>query len=310
MTFLPIVARELRVAARRRATYWLRFGLALAVLVLWFFLLVLGRSSVPVVHRGQMLFLAIGVLAIGFCLLAGVFLTADCLSEEKREGTLGLLFLTELKSYDVVLGKLTATSLHALFGLLAILPLLALPLLMGGVTAGEFWRITVALLATLVWSLSVGILVSAISRETRVAMTGTVLVLTVLAGLLPALWWLHKLVAKRAGWDFLLWPSPVYLYSRSFDVWFRLRQGPQEFWRSLLTLGLLGASFLTLASLHLPRAWRDKGDVSVGYKQAGWRRRWRFGSDQVRSPPPRWLERNPVYWLLRRGRFAGPPARG
>src|ERR1051325_2961091 len=115
MTFLPIVARELRVAARRRATYWLRFGLALAVLVLWFFLLVLGRSSVPVVQRGQMLFLAIGVLAIGFCLLAGLFLTADCLSEEKREGTLGLLFLTELKSYDVVLGKLTATSLHAVF---------------------------------------------------------------------------------------------------------------------------------------------------------------------------------------------------
>ena len=29
MTFLPIVERELRVAARRPATYWLRLGVAL-----------------------------------------------------------------------------------------------------------------------------------------------------------------------------------------------------------------------------------------------------------------------------------------
>src|SRR5206468_6387920 len=127
--------------SRRRATYRLRFLLALAVLVIWFFLLVLGRSSVPLAERGQMLFTAIGVLALGFCMLAGVFLTADCLSEEKREGTLGLLFLTELKGYDIVLGKLAAASVHALFGLVAVFPVLALPLLMGGVSGAEFARV-------------------------------------------------------------------------------------------------------------------------------------------------------------------------
>ena len=44
MTFLPIVERELRVACRRSTTYLLRFFLALGVLVLWFFLLVMGRE--------------------------------------------------------------------------------------------------------------------------------------------------------------------------------------------------------------------------------------------------------------------------
>ena len=44
--------------------------------------------------------------AVLYCLLSGVRSTADCLSVEKREGTLGLLFLTDLKGYDVVLGKL------------------------------------------------------------------------------------------------------------------------------------------------------------------------------------------------------------
>ena len=40
MTFLPIVARELRIASRRRSTYWLRSAAALVVMVIgaWFFL--------------------------------------------------------------------------------------------------------------------------------------------------------------------------------------------------------------------------------------------------------------------------------
>src|SRR5437660_12391720 len=135
MTFLPIVERELRVASRRRSTYWVRFFLALGALVLWFFLFVSSGNS-AVSPRGKMLFVALGFLALSFGLLAGMFLTANCLSEERREGTLGLLFLTPLRGYDVVLGKLMANSLPAIYGLLAVLPLLALPLLMGGVTVG------------------------------------------------------------------------------------------------------------------------------------------------------------------------------
>src|SRR5437016_11967975 len=234
MTFLPIVERELRVAARRRGTYLLRFLLALVALVFWFLLLVSARSSSA--EKGQILFTAIGIIALGFSLLAGVFLTADCLSEEKREGTLGLLFLTELKGYDVVLGKLMATSLHAFYGLLAILPLLALPLLMGGVTAGQFWRISLVLIATLLLSLSAAMLVSALSRDTRQAMAGSLLVLLAFAGILPVLWWLKAWLYRGASWDFLLWPSPPYLFSRAFDTYFGFRAGAHQFWASLLTI--------------------------------------------------------------------------
>ena len=64
--------------------------------------------------------------------LAGLFLTSDTLSEEKREGTLGLLFLTDLRGYDVVFGKLISHSTQALYGLLAAFPILGLTLLIGG----------------------------------------------------------------------------------------------------------------------------------------------------------------------------------
>ena len=46
MTFLPIVARELRVASRRRATYWVRTISAFAVILLgtFFFPMTLNRG--------------------------------------------------------------------------------------------------------------------------------------------------------------------------------------------------------------------------------------------------------------------------
>lgn len=93
MTFLPIVERELRVAARRPGTYWTRWLAALGMMVVWLLLFAVNRR-VSAAELSKTLFVALGVLALGFCLFAGVFLTADCLSEEKREGTLGLLFLT------------------------------------------------------------------------------------------------------------------------------------------------------------------------------------------------------------------------
>jgi len=42
----------------------------------------MSKASRP--EASKTLFLALGILALGFCLLAGIFLTADCLSEEKR----------------------------------------------------------------------------------------------------------------------------------------------------------------------------------------------------------------------------------
>src|SRR5437867_3847652 len=162
-----MVERELRVAARSRKAFWIRQGSALVAMVicLWA-LLSIGGLMTPN-RMGSSLFTALSHLAFFGCLFAGVLLTADCLSREKREGTLGLLFLTDLKGYDVVLGKLIGTSIRSAFGLFAIFPVLGLPLLMGGVTGGEVWRVVLTLLATLFSSLSLGMFVSAFNREAR-----------------------------------------------------------------------------------------------------------------------------------------------
>jgi hypothetical protein len=134
------------------------------------------------------------------CLLAGVFFTADSLSEEKREGTLGLLFLTDLKGYDVVLGKLAATSVNAFYALLALLPVTALPLLMGGVTGEEFGRRALALVNALFISLATGLCVSIFARDGQRAMGATLGLVAALAGVLPGLAKLGALAHVPPGW--------------------------------------------------------------------------------------------------------------
>jgi ABC-type transport system involved in multi-copper enzyme maturation permease subunit len=307
MTFLPIVERQLRESSRRPATYRMRSLLALAALAIWFFLLLAGSNSG--IRKGMMLFIAIGVLALGFCLVAGIFLTADCLSEEKREGTLGLLFLTELKGYDVVFGKLVATSLHSIYGLLAVLPLLALPLLMGGVTSGEFWRVTAVLLLTLYLTLSIGMLVSALARETRQAMLATLLFILTLSALLPLSWWIQDLCFPGSHWDWLLWSSPAYLYARAFDSYWRFSAGAPEFWNSFLTILIIASVALLGACLYLPEAWHEKGESAQRRPERDWQRSLRFGSVVTRLRN-RWrLEYNPFYWLSCRDRFPSFAAR-
>src|SRR5205809_7936444 len=185
MIFLPIVERVLRAASRRRGTYWNRAVAALAAILIFggalFF-----EAHQPPKELGKDIFNALAGLFLFSSLVAGVRYTADCLSEEKREGTLGLLFLTDLKGYDVVLGKLAATSLNAFYGVLAVLPMMAIPLLMGGVTLGQFGPTALVAVNALFFSLAVRIFVSAISKSARIAAGTTFFLVFLFTALLPA----------------------------------------------------------------------------------------------------------------------------
>ena len=180
VTILPIVERELRVAARARSTPWSRTIAALAaVLVAAGFITIaeVGNAFGGLGTLGSELFSSLSILAFCGAWLAGLFFTSDAISEEKREGTFGLLFLTDLRGYDVILGKLLSTSLRAVYALLAIMPVLATTLLMGGVTGAHFARACLALLCAMSLSLSIGLFISTISSEPQRSLAATLLLL-------------------------------------------------------------------------------------------------------------------------------------
>jgi ABC-type transport system involved in cytochrome c biogenesis permease component len=302
MTFLPIVARELRVASRRRATYWSRFVMALATIVVGLFVFVDARSSPPHEQGGE-LFGVLSILAFIYCLGAGIRSTADCLSEEKRDGTLGLLFLTDLKGYDVVIGKLVATSLNSFFGLLAIFPVLAIPLLMGGITNGEFWRLALLLANVFLFSLAIGMFISSISQYPRRAVAAsTVLILVISVGLPIFQDWLsshHKhplldLVIRN------IVPETAYMLIGDMEY----AKGMKDFWWSVGTIHGLCWVLLAVASFIVPRSWQDK---PPGAKIARWRELWHswsFGDAADRQAfRKRLLDINAFFWLAGRARL-------
>src|SRR5580700_387477 len=174
MTFLPVVERELRVAARRRGTYWGRFVAAVigAALAAWVLLAVEDTNE----KIGADLFRVVSTVVFLYATVAGTLVTCDCLSEEKREGTLGLLFLTDLKGHDVVLGKLAATSVNAFYGMLALLPMLAIPFIIGGVSRSEMLRVVLVSINLLFFFLSIGLFVSAVCRKDNWALGLSILI--------------------------------------------------------------------------------------------------------------------------------------
>lgn len=266
----------------------------------WFFLIM--EHEAPRELPLMLFALLTGAVAV-FCLLSGVQTTADCLSREKREGTFGLLFLTDLKGYDVVLGKLAATSINVFYTALAAVPLLAIPLLLGGVTLGEFGRMALVVLNTLFLSLSVGVCISAMCRDARKAMGCTFLVLTVITVLFPALSaWLNYLGKPPWLWGVMLLPSPGFSYVMAFEA--SPKPVPHGFLTSMLVVLGLGWVFLGLASLLAPHSWQDR---PAGVRRLRWRERlqlWSYGPRSERDAFRRsLLNVNAFFWLTARARL-------
>lgn len=299
MTFLPIVERELRVAARKRSTFWVRIVAALVALVIGsgFLAMTTIGFGFGTVSLGKGLFAAITWLSLAAVLSAGLFFTSDCLSEEKREGTLGFLFLTDLSGYDVVLGKLLATSLRGFYALLAVFPILAVTLLMGGVTGTQFWKTSLALVNALFVSLAAGLFVSAISRDSQKALAATLFLMSLLVAGGPvsdaAL-----AAAQQAVFNPLLsLSSPGYLFTTA-GAW-----GKAPFWRGLLVNQAVAWMLLGLSSVLLPRTWQEKAAKSSTVR-GNWAHWWKFGGAKRRAAlRQKLIGVNPVLWLACRERW-------
>src|SRR5436853_4524783 len=131
MTVFPVITRELRASARHAFTYNLRaLGVAALLLASLFFGINYGFTP----SMGSQLFASLHLTLFLAIWVLVPLLTADCISRERREGTLGLLFLTCLKASGIVYAKGMAHGLRALTLWLAVLPVVTIPFLLGGVS--------------------------------------------------------------------------------------------------------------------------------------------------------------------------------
>jgi ABC-type transport system involved in multi-copper enzyme maturation permease subunit len=266
MNCWPIVVRELRAESRRRVNYLLRLVAGTTVTFLSAVpILALGTSAKA---TGNSLFAEINwAVFVGLWLLVP-FLTADSLSKEKREGTLGLLLLTPMTAIDVVIGKCLVHALRALSALLAVFPVMAIALLFGGISGADVWNTLAWDLGALVTALGAGLLGSSITRK----WTRAILISSITAA----------------------------VFGLAYSNFFRGIVSSNWPWRFLLVLVIslaLFALILLLAAEEVRRTWKDR---PRSRRQIWWNRTLfspRFWRARFRRSMQEKLDRNPIAWL-------------
>ena len=304
MVCLPLVERELRVALRKQRPAQSRLKVAaLAV-------------------GGSVLFLLVGTLTNSrnqgrtleeFLCLAGLYfvlrtpmLTAGVLAEERRNQTLGLLFLSGLGAGEVFVSKFLSSALVAFTNLLALFPMLALPFLLGEVSFDLFLAIVCALPVLMVFALAMSLLASALTREDGTAMVLAIVLGALLCLVTPELYRAQVFLSPGARPSLWWWRvSPAYgpqLIWDGFITGFRPLQRA-EFWPNLaVTLGW-SALALGAAAFALKRLWRQQ-ETEVGGGGVGgrWREFVHGGSKGRQRLARTWLDVNPFVWLAGRDR--------
>lgn len=161
MTALPIIEREMRTQARLAFTYALRVLGASAMLAVWLYY---GFNPNFPPSLGGRLFGYLNCTLFISVWIAVPLLSADCISRERREGTLGLLFLTPLKSREIVLAKGMVHGVRALTLWLATLPILTIPFVLGGVTWKEAVLSALTNFNAICWALAAGLVASSMAK--------------------------------------------------------------------------------------------------------------------------------------------------
>jgi ABC-type transport system involved in multi-copper enzyme maturation permease subunit len=314
MTLLPILERELRVAARKPALYKARLGASVAILVVIMPLLVTVGQRISPRQMGAGLFQSLIWYAFIYALVVGAGAAADCISQEKRDGTLGFLFLTDLTAFDIIMGKLVSNSLSAVYGLLAVVPVLTIPILLGGVTFGQVALVAVALVNTIFFSLSASVLASTRSHDARRASGTALLIILFLVLLLPLLVFAtgayldsRGIHLDRKWFGIVLLPNPAFAFSqvstqmggflRGWSFW-------GAFWGSVAVTHLLSWGMIFWASRILRCTWQDKPATVVKIRWQDRRRNWLQGSAEARREfRRRLLNMHPICWLASRDRL-------
>jgi ABC-type transport system involved in multi-copper enzyme maturation permease subunit len=299
MNLIPLVEHELRAAVRRPRTFRMRLaagGVAIGICC-WGLLVWADWKSAA--SLGHSLLEILGWTGFIAAALSGLFLTSDCISQERREGTLGLLFLTDLRGRDVAFGKLVASGLTPVYCLLAMFPPLTVCVIVGGVTAGEVWRLWMVLLNTLFFSLSVAMLTSTICRQQRAAQAVALLAIFLSVFRLPLLGAglaassSHSLVCS-----FVFFLSPACNYLLAYDAPYR--SAPGSFWGSLLMTDLLAWGCLLAAGRLLPRMSSEEASLFIRRPGGRWPRLQSRGAAKRQRLRQELLSRNPIAWLASR----------
>ena len=167
----PIVKKDVRVQSRSMKICWGIFAYELILALVFFFAMLIIQQNV-VYSSDQNIYSAMvwlyPILAVTQLVILGVVVpvrTAASISGEKERQTFDIMMTTSMTPFSVILGKVMTAIVQSMFYVVAGMPVMALPFIIGGMSwSSLFWFLGVALLVS-VFSASIGILCSSICRK-------------------------------------------------------------------------------------------------------------------------------------------------
>jgi ABC-type transport system involved in multi-copper enzyme maturation permease subunit len=175
--------REWLTVPRRASHYVIRSAYLGALLVLgvtaW--QTAVGWSRTPTLgdtsRFGQLLFQILTFVQLALLLFFAALSAASTIIQEKDRRTFVLLLLTDLRNYEIVLGKLLGSLLQIVLLLLGMVPVLVLIVLLGGVSLAQVGQMLLVLAGAALAAGSLGGLVALWRDRTFQALALTVLFL-------------------------------------------------------------------------------------------------------------------------------------
>jgi ABC-type transport system involved in multi-copper enzyme maturation permease subunit len=220
----PIFGREWLTVPRRSSHYMMRSAYlgTLWVLGVTAWQATVGWSRTPTLgdasRFGLILFQLLTLVQLVLLLFFAAVSAAGAVVQEKDRRTFVLLLLTDLRNYEIVLGKLLGSLLQIVLVLLGMVPVLALLILLGGVSLVQVGQMVLILASAALAAGSLGCLVALWRDKTFQTLALTVLFLVLYLCLVHTLPTLVALsLAGLGGWGaYWLWRTlPARALARS-----------------------------------------------------------------------------------------------
>ncbi len=172
----PIVKKDFQVAARSMRLSWGLF--AYEALLTGTFLLALGviqglnnyvYSDGNIYSSLIYLFPALAVSQVGIVALIVPIITSSSISGEKERQTFDIMLTTCMSPFSIVFGKVLSAVMRILFYVVAGMPIMALPFVVGGLSWSSLFYFLLAIILLSVFSGSIGIFCSSVCRRSITA---------------------------------------------------------------------------------------------------------------------------------------------
>jgi hypothetical protein len=245
----------------------------------------------------MILYFALLALGLFQATVLGADVLAELFGNDQRDGTLGLLYLTGLNSFEIFTGQLGAGIVIGLNKIMALTPCLILPFVMRAIP----WSGVPATLLTLfAWALlciGLRIFSAAVFSDSSAAELFALAAVLVVGGgtfLLSGMSWLLTGAPIDGFWVQFSPADALFQLFRNFGA-----VDARRVLISNLTSLALAAAFIYSAGAILARKSRDLIFKGESGRKAGWTERWR----RARRARLRalWLDSAPYAWLAARG---------